>query len=160
VATRYVVRSDPPGLYLLSCGEDDRLCLTPGNRPGLIFPILTLAVLYGRWTAFSHGMWHRSGLRRRERGSANPRQQLGRATLRSTRLGRVYFPRRHHAIALRVGMDGARETDVVRSVRGFSSLGIWVRPPYEGRQAQVAPQIRLRLPAGFADRRKSGSLSD
>jgi hypothetical protein len=54
-------------------------------------------------------MWHRSGLRRRERGSANPRQQLGRATLRSTRLGRVYFPRRHHAIALRVGMDGARE---------------------------------------------------
>src|SRR6476659_1979200 len=69
------------------------------------------------------------------------------------------FPRRHYAIALRVGMDGARETDVVRSVRGFSSPGIWVRPPYEGRHAQVAPQIRPRLPAGFAHRRKSGSLS-
>jgi hypothetical protein len=73
--------------------------------------------------------------------------------------GRVYFPRRHYAIAL-VSMYGAREPNVVGSVRRFSFLGIWVRPSYEGRQAQVAPQIRLRLPAGFADRRKSGSLSD
>jgi len=65
------------------------------------------------------------------------------------------------ATALRVGVDGAREplgssSSVARRVRWFSCLGIWVRPPYEGRQAKVAPQIRLRLPAGFADRGSQG----
>jgi hypothetical protein len=37
---------------------------------------------------------------------------LRRAALYAT--GRVYFPRRHYAIALRVGTDGARETQCRR----------------------------------------------
>jgi hypothetical protein len=106
----------------------------------LIFPILTRSVLCGAGQPSATERGTDQGHDARERD-----QQPAAAT--RSRPAALYVPscvyfrsspsRPPHFASGTLGSSSS----VARRVRRFSCLGIWVRPPYEGRQAKVAPQI-------------------